>query len=374
MKRLAMRVALVLALPVGLEGVTRLDDWLRYSVPFSSGATGIADLLTQDSLGLHARANTRFRQFDINADGFRGSALMDSQRLRATLVAVAGSSETFGLRESARHEWPMQMQDDLARRCAPVEIVTLNAAMHGMSMLTSLYDLEHRVLAYRPRVVVYYPQPTQYLYGRRPQPVRASTQTSPPPGPYRLRALPRIREAIKGAIPAPLLTALRSRAAAEARTSGETLFTDLPTDRVDAFASDLRQLVGAVRAGSSEPVLVIPQHRFSDTLPTIERDWLRAWEKQVPKANAALLLRFADASVQALRQVARDSNVALAEPDLGASRARMDRFSDYVHFTDAGAAIVAASVADAVSSRLGCGGSSRVGSSVITRSSIQAIP
>ena len=110
----------VLLLLVGLLSVeitVRIDDWAQHGVPLTEGANSLDDLMVRDSLGVHSRASTRFRQFRINSLGFRGAEVSARALDTAKVIVVSGASETFGLYESDGKEWPRQLEDSLAMRC-----------------------------------------------------------------------------------------------------------------------------------------------------------------------------------------------------------------------------------------------------------------
>jgi lysophospholipase L1-like esterase len=319
-----------------------------------SRVTGIEDLQVRDSLGQHARPGAAFKQFHINSLGFRGPEVSDNDLRTNRLVVTTGSSETFGLYESSDREWPHQLSDSLARRCATERVTVLNAAIHGMSLPSARQDLHLRVLRLRPSVIVYYPQPTQYLYERVPRPVSPSADPQPELAGLRLRGTARLRGMIKAAVPEALLELIRRRDTDNSRKSGQSVFEKVPQERVDSMESQIRLLVGEVRHAGSEIMLVAPDHRFGDTAAISERRWLRAWERQVPKGDAHILLEFSRAARTMIRDVARDSSVTLVQPDFPQDAGRAQFFADPVHFTDKGAGVLAGAVSRQLADRFGC--------------------
>ena len=351
-KRVVFAIAF---LPAAFELAIRLDDWMRYGVPLTSNIVGIEGLQIVDSLGSHARPNAVFRQFRINSLGFRGPEVAISASSGKTLIVVSGSSETFGLYESAGKEWPRQLEDSVNTHCAARKVVVLNAGFAGMSMPTVSQDLRLRILPMRPAVVVYHPQPAQYLD-------RLAPATSPPSANhdesaehFALRSRARIRDEIKRAMPSELLDFLRRTDTERSRRTDYRLFDSLPVDRLDILESQLRQLVGTVRRGGTSLVLVLPEHRFDDTTSVEERRWLRAWERHVPKATASLFMRFAAEANERILRVARESTVVVVDPPFVHGRDRARMFADPVHYTDAGASVVASVTARALAQHLVCG-------------------
>ena len=355
-KRLSVLRSLLLLLlvPPAFELTVRLEDWARFGVPFDSRVTTIDDLSVVDSVGQHARPGTTFKQFRINALGFRGAEIPQAILRSRPLVITSGASETFGSYESPNHEWPRQMADSLASRCGPDRVTVLNAAFAGIALPTVIQDVQLRLLPMHPRVIVYYPTPSQYLYARSPLPSPRSTHPPKDFSRWRSRALPRLRDALKSAIPAPVLEFLRRRDTERARESGEGLFPSLPIERLDSIEAHLRILVGTVRRGGSALVLMIPQNRFADTASIDERRWLRAWEHMMPKASGAMLLSFGELARARVRVVASDSGMTVIDPGLMARSDHPALFADYLHFTDRGAAIVGGAVSTRVAALLGC--------------------
>jgi lysophospholipase L1-like esterase len=348
-------LALAIVVLAAFEVTVRLDDWARFGVSPASPATSLEELYARDSLGGHARPSSAFQQFHINALGFRGPEYRPDPRPGAMLVVAGGASETFGLYESPGREWPQQMGDSLRARCPGIPVTVLNAAFAGMSLPTVIQDLRLRVAPLRPRAIVYYPTPSQFLEARAPEATSPSSGPAPPLRAWRSRALPRVRDAVKRIIPQPALDLLR-RAATSRRATHDAPFPAVPPGRLDSLEDQLRALVGVVRRGGGDAVLGIHQNRFSDTNSVAERRWLRAWEFQSPKATGRLLLQMDELAAQRVARVGSDSGVRVFDPRLSSRPDRTALFADYLHFTDRGAALMAGSAAAAVAAQTGCAG------------------
>lgn len=339
---------------ISMELTTRLDDWAQFRVPFLSEATSLGDLIVTDSVGTHARPNSQFKQFRINARGYRGAESADGMPA-SPLVVVSGASESFGLYESAGKDWPSQLQDSLKTTC-PSPLAVVNAAFAGMSLPTVAQDIELRIARDHPRVGVYYPTPMQYMEASLPSaPARSPGAASALPV-ARLRFVPRLRDAIKRSTPDRVLDILRRLDTERARSTSEEppLGTPEPA-RVQAFESDLRMLVGTYRRHAIDPVLVVHQNRFRETSSVESKRLLAAWERFYPRYTGEAILAFDSLGAEATRRVARDSAVALV--DASDALRRLDpskAFADFSHFTDLGAGVVAGIAARAVSARA-CG-------------------
>ena len=325
-----------------VELTVRVDDWSRFGVPIYRREASIEDLLIRDASGWHTRPGSMFLQFRVNSHGYRGADVPDSVLRTRPLVIATGASETFGLYEAAGHEWPQQLADSLGSRCGDGPMTVLNAAFVGMTLPTVVQDLRARLLLLHPKVIIYYPTPSQYLFRTVPRAGVVGGAPFEELSPWRPRALARVRDAVKRIIPQVLLEYQRRASTARLRASGDPPFASVPVDRLDSMESQLRVLVGEVRKGRSEPVLVVHQNRFADTSAVVERRWLHALEGQVPKATGEVFMRFEhDAGVREAR-VAADSGVTLVDPAMTARADRASLFADFAHFTDRGSAVMRA--------------------------------
>ncbi|MFN9201846.1 MAG: hypothetical protein ACK6DP_02090 [Gemmatimonas sp.] len=346
--RAGWAAASVLVGAAALEGTVRLDDWAQYGVPVTAPAVSLGDLIVRDSLGLHARAGGQFRQFRINAAGFRGPEV-DLAAGGQVRIVTAGASETFGLYEPAGKEWPRQLEDSLRVACGAHRVVVLNAAFAGMSLPTVRQDYERRLRPLRPQVVVYYPTPMQYLESAEVPVAAAPAAVATPLQPWGFRAGPRFRDAFKRAVPALLLDLLRQLDTRRMLAAAGVQAKAVPElERLDAFDHDLRQLMGSYRAGGSTPVLVIHRHRFRDTSSVGARRLLRAWERFYPRYTAGALLAFDDSAAARMRRIGVDSGLPVLDPLPGLEPVRDSAFADFSHFTARGSAVMAATVARAV--------------------------
>lgn len=347
---LAMALATVVAVEVG----TRLDDWIRFGTPFLAEAVSLNDLLIRDSTGMHARPSQHFRKWRTNRVGTRGPEPKHLDRPSAPRVIVSGASETFGLLESPNQEWPAQLQTRLDSACGAERPDVLNAAFAGMSLPTVRQDLDRRLSALGAQWFVYYTTPAQYLETDVPTPATPST-TRPSgrlPGALRLRFPQRVRDQIRASLPEFVLTWNRQRDIARA-TEGQPatwFFESPPPDRLALFEADLRKLVGSARTLGMRVVLVQHAAYLDVSLPPSPRDslYLPMWQRYYPRARPSALIANEAAAVPIVARVAADSGALLVDPRamLHADRDRF--FGDQSHFTDAGAAVVAGLVAEAM--------------------------
>ncbi len=352
--QLLATVLLVILAYAGAEATVRIEDRIRWGMPFLSGDTAFSDLAVSDRTGRHPAPGRVFRKWRINSVGTRGAD--PDPGLVTRRVLVLGASETFGLYESPDREYVRQLADSLAATACSADL--LNAGFPGMSLPTVEQDFRLRLAALKPRVAVYYPTPPQYLDSLLPQPVKIdSSGVVVTASPWHSRFKLRLREALKTMMPRFVLDAMRQRLTTESRTGfvSDSLFTAVPAARLAAFDHDLRHLVETIHADGAIPVLVTHANAFIGSPPAAD-DRLRAWERFVPRATGATLIAFDSAAAESIRRVAADSGAVLVDAWRefhGAPGEAM--FADFSHFTDAGAARMAAILRPAVAHALGCG-------------------
>jgi len=324
-----------------LELGARLDDWWRFEVPMSSGASSADALWVVDSLGGHGRASAHYQKWQMNALGLRGPEVPVHPEPGRCRVITVGASETFGLYESPGEEWPAQLA-----RLAGSRVEVLNAALPGMSLPTVTQDVRRRLAGYRPNVVVLYPSPAQYLGREAPSAVRPRSSLGAHAGAGVLatvRVASRVRDQVKGMIPSVILDELRRRDVERQRSRDGGALTDAAiAARGRAFEEDVRGFVGDVRTAGAQPLLVVHAHAGNDH-PAPSSNLLLAWQRQVPLAEIRNLIAFEAATAAAVIRVAADSNVAFGDPRAALARGS-DYWADAVHFSDRGAAVIATEV------------------------------
>jgi hypothetical protein len=360
-RRILGWVGIALAFGVVLELTCRLEDWVMFRTPILSRVSSLDDLVVRDADGMHARPATQFQKWKVNSLGLRGPEVPVIPSAGTFRVVTVGASETFGLRESSGREYPRQLEDSLRAgrvhgQCGPssrVQFEVLNAAFAGMSLPTIEQDVRLRLRRLRPKVIVVYPAPAQYLDDEMPH---AATPDSGAPReqPSLARALKprvvsRVRDQVKQMLPGPILTRLRNReTAAELRNHGPGWrFTGLPEERLAQFDVDLRRLLGTIRSIGAEPVLATHANLFMGR-EAIDRDMLASWEKFYPRAPGPVLVAFDSAARILTIRAGADSGVVTIDPATRLAKAPSTMFADFVHFTDGGAGIMASTLAPGV--------------------------
>ncbi len=336
-----------------LEMTCRVEDWVMYRMPLLSRFESLDDLLIRDADGKHGRANAQFQKWHMNSLGTRGPETTLIPAQGTTRVITIGASETFGLRESADHEYPRQLEDSLRAKVQRGEcgadagkFEVLNAAIFGMTIPTTDLDLQTRLRRMQPKIVFAYPPPVQYLEDELAVPVAPDSTIHVSTPPFRAALRPRVvnraREQLKLLLPDRIKTLLRgseTQRAVKEHGPGWR-FTSVPQDRVAALDSGLRQLVGTIRSIGAEPVLATHANIF-DGRAKRDKDNLVAWEKFIPRATGETIIAFDSISRAVTARVAADSNVVLVDAAKRLASAPTSAFADMVHFTDLGAAHMA---------------------------------
>lgn len=362
-RRLASRLALALILALSFELTVRVQDWVRFRMPMLSPVTSEEDLMVRDQFGAHGRPNARYRKWSEDSLGFRGVDVPVAKPAGTVRVVLTGASETFGLYESPNREFARALEDTLNAQLAAGacgggsarHFEVLNDALPGMSLPTVAQEIQLRLGRFAPDVIVHYPSPAQFLEDRMPfaTPRDTGAGAHDLPGRWRRALHPRsfdiVRDQLKKATPALLLTWLRRRSA-EDETRGHAAgwrFTRVPPVRMAAFDSSLRALVGDIHALGAEPVLAT--HATAFERPRADSAaMLAAWQRFYPRATGQTIIRFDDSARATTLRAGADSSVLVADVAGAFAHADGANFADFVHFTDEGSARVAQVLAPAV--------------------------
>jgi hypothetical protein len=168
------------------------------------------------------------------------------------------------------------------------------------------------------------------------------------------RLVRRVVDQVKLLLPSWLEQWMRQQAGASEvrKRPASWRFDSAPADRLAAYERDLRRLVQAIRAIGAKPILATHANAFDPAKP-IDQRRLAAWEYFYPRAPGSTILQFDAAAGDVTRRVARDLDVPLADT-ARILNGRADKFADFAHFTDEGAAMVASEIGTAVLAAL-CG-------------------
>jgi lysophospholipase L1-like esterase len=342
------RVALSLALfGLGLEVLARLDDHFTYGAPFT-GRYDNEIMYVRDSLGRRGKPYARFRKWSLNEIGFRGPAIKPGR----TTIVTFGASETFGLYEQEGQEYPRQLERLLNERLGGDRVQVVNTAYPGQSAATTLVRLPEITERLHPSVAIIYATPADYIWlpylDRRVASREWRSEPQPtdwqPSAAFQWRLAERLTTLAKSVLPTWVQTRLRQRDID--RAVAETGVMDrLPEANVQRYHDDVARLVQATRASGAEPVVVTHASAIGPTSMNTDRDLLVSWRKFYPMLKEEGLPDMELRMNDALRRVAAEQHVTLID---AARIIPADRryFADFVHFTDAGAALMARTLAD----------------------------
>jgi hypothetical protein len=344
----ATALALAAALAAGLAGelAARADDRMRDGIPMISAPELHYDLIIFDSLGSRGKPFGRYQRWALNSAGFRSDESTLAPRPGCTRVMTLGSSETFGVAgESPNKEYPAQLGDSLAPHgCYQV----INAGIVGLTLpgITQMWKVWGS--KFDPQVVVILANPMVYLGNDPPARIVVGKGRSQPRPPW---WTPRLIEKAHQAIHYPeVIQRRRVQRQLDGLLQGhppDWIFSSVPTERLDRYREDLDSLVTAVRAHGVKPVLVVYPMRFGGTLNQQDLDLLTAWRVFSPRATTAVMLAFENAAGDVVRDVGRARNIRVV--DLASvMNGRREWFDDFVHYTDAGASVVAGQIGSVV--------------------------
>jgi len=328
------------------ETTARVDDLVRDGVPLAAVPDLNRDLVLHDSLGSRGRPYGRYQRWRLNSAGFRSDESALTPRPGCTRVMTLGSSETFGAGgEGPNKEYPAQLGDSLSRYgCYQV----MNAAIVGTSIPGIIQLWNTWASRFRPDVVVILANPIFYLGDNAP------AHAAPRAAPAQVAAAwwtPRLIEKAHQVLHYPaFIQRRRIQHQLDALVAGrpsEWFYSSVPLDRLTQYGRDLDSLVAAVRSHGVEPVLAVYPMRFGDTLNSQDQDLLAAWRVFSPRAQPDVMLEFDHAAGDVVRALGRERKIRVV--DLASTmNGHREWFDDFIHYTDAGAGVVAGAVGDAV--------------------------
>lgn len=342
----AARLCLWLILAVvTLEVSARTEDKLRYGAAFF-GNYSLDSLYRYDELGKYGRPFASYLKWHLNEAGYRGPGL----RQGTFRIACIGSSETFGLYETAENEWPRQLERMLNQRSGTRGYEVIDAAYPGLSTGTSLLRLPQMLAAVHPQMVVIYPSYTSYIENDQAQPWPLTTTAKPRPKPehthFEWRISARTETFLKASVPDGVQNWIRGLEVR--RTAQKTAAMErLPEQNVTAFQTDLTRLVTELESQGIHVVLVTHANRFGKTVTPEEAPVLTAWRKFYPTIKEGGLLDMEARMSGVVREVGAQTRVPVVD---GANLVPPGRvnFLEFVHFTDVGARTLATLVADEI--------------------------
>lgn len=341
-------VAYSLIFLLSLEGMARLDDWVRDGAPLA-GNHDIETVFVSAPGAKAGKPGARFGKWQMNSLGFRGPEPA-KDRLN---VLVYGASESFGIYEGPQQEYPRQLERllDAAR---PGAYNVLNAAVPGLRIGRMGY-LDHILQKSPASHLVVYPTPAAYIGIDKPfcaEPASWPAELRPSNTP-RSRLAGKAETVAKQVMPEALMTALKEFGIWRA-TRNLVVLDRLPDPAMRAFEEDLRCVVDRARRAGARPVLLTHGNYFGATITPENRPMLVAWRRFYPELSEAGFLDMEARANEVIRRVARNEGATLVDT-AQAVPAGPKHYADFVHLTDDGARLVAQELSEAILSSASTG-------------------
>jgi hypothetical protein len=343
---------------LGLEVCARVDDFLTWGAPFFGHYSHLM-LTERDELGVHSTHGTQFEKWVLDEHGFRvapnGPTITVTKPEGIIRIAVLGASETFGLYESPGMDYPAQMQTMLDE-VSPGRYQVLNAGCAGMTLPRFTFYYTAWIKQFQPDITVIYPTPASYLAIRRPRSEIEPEVHRPKQLGENLRLARKLKIVLRGFLPQSWQAWWRQRKLDRAIASKppEWQWQQAPAERIKLFYDHLVRLLDEVSQSGSQIVLVTHAHRFpSDMAKWSSEDKLHMtrWREFCGRPSARAILEMEDIANKIIRKLGIEraihvADVASAVPPMSKPHANstakpIPNFADFVHFTDAGAEIVA---------------------------------
>lgn len=327
------------------EAAIRLRSWWRHGSTFSSAAPMVAhdprfDLVLP--VPNATRQGSR-ESIHINSLGFRGKEFSKQKNPGTIRILCVGASTTFGTGSSTDSTtWPAYLEMELlAAPRSGDTLEVINAGIQGCRIQHTIRDIERRLLAYQPDIVICYHANNDIAEDTRRIAQTRGLTGSPGLG----------NRFINWASQYSQLVDLAQKNLMILQKGGSTTggrLNGIPEDLAASFSNSLNELVDLTE-----------KHRVRLLLTTFPVKYRRHQEKETRLTNADVafyympwmsmddLLDAMDMYNQAILNVASARDVPVV--DLRESvPADATHFVDCMHMTDRGCQIVARELAEAI--------------------------
>lgn len=318
-----------------IELCARLDDLVTYRAPFLGSYTQ-EDMYGRDAIGKRGNPYARYRKWEFNSLGYRSPEL-DPTKIH---IVCFGASETFGLYESDDNEYPRQLERELNRAVGGNKFQVINVANPGESTWMAVQRAPEIVQQINPAVAVIYPAPALYIYppdrNRPPKADKGSFFDE-------WRLSDRLWTLTKQTLPDGVQKKIRDWAIARS-LRGRPAMDKLPQKNIDRYRSDVQDLALMLRKDGVEPVLVTHASVFGQVLTDHDRQLLTTWRRFYPALKERGFPDMEKRMNQAVRLLGQQEEIPVVEADR-LIPPDQTYFADTVHFTDAGAHLMAINIA-----------------------------
>lgn len=280
------------------------------------------------------------RKIDINSFGLRGPEITEEKPAGTTRVACIGGSTTFGLYASSNEAtWPSVLERGLRQAGRKVEV--LNGGAPGWSLRASLTNLELTVFPLSPDAIVCYHAYNDLMDNHTAR-YHADSHVDDV---EQLRRDPGLNLVERSA----LLRFIRSRFR-DPHDTFQAKKTALHPEGRPAFERNLRRLVRRAREQGARLLLCTFPWAFRETyeasraanVPDLER-----WYMALGPLDYPVLLEGMRQYNETVRQVGAELGVPVLDLAVEVPN-DVDLYVSPIHHSDAGEAIVAQKVADAL--------------------------
>lgn len=323
-----------------LEGAARIDDAVSEGAAFCAPYT-INTLFQPSQFGREGKPGARFGKWTMNRLGYRGPEPAPG---RINIVAF-GASETFGLYESAGHEYPRALEG-LLNSEGPPRFNVINLALPGVRIGRRGY-LVRGIEQTQAKAVIIYPSPANYIGTTEPlcnKPIRPVSNELAPLDHIRIKG--KVEELAKRNTPAWLMTQLR-RYIIWSDVSKVTVVDRVPQSTIEAFKTDISCAARAAQQAGATVILVTHATYFGQELKLADRPMMTSWRRFYPELSESGFLDLEQRANAAVEVVGVDLNATVVDASRSIPPGSAN-FADFVHFTTAGAGQMAAILKPAV--------------------------
>lgn len=364
-----------------LEFCARLEDWVHFRAPFWE-PYDVSRLFINDQSGSKGVPNARFENIQLNSLGYRGP----EPRSGTIRIVCLGASETFGISEGPDKQFPRQLEARLNRDLGVSSIEVLNISRPSRNLLEDVRELPQIIEQFHPQFLVFYPSAANYgtleyhglLYGSPPAtpPASSAAALATYPLPSKVRAvlsrlaarglgdagalagrftgmlargydMLRLKRKIAGlrwVVPSDSARDLGDRLSLRwYRLSGGFYFDRFPAQADEHYRRDLRKAADLASGGGARLVLVLHANNIPDPVRADDVRMMR-WNYYYPYTSGEGLVDLENRLNRVTAEVASERGLTLVDARHGIPKDPR-YFSDFVHFTDEGAARMAELIA-----------------------------
>lgn len=333
--------ALVVGMLVVMLGA--VEVFLRWRSSDRWGFVDALDLRTidPDIGGVRMQPNLRSPRLDTNSLGYRGPLPEMPKPPGRIRLAFLGASTTFCHEASDEaHTWPALVHAAMQEKHPDVEIDYINGAISGWSMPVIRRAYAKDISPLRPDIVFVYEATNALSLDTR---ALAMAQGLVDEAPDKVTVLGQY-SLFFGLLEKNYKVWRRSAGA----TSGEAKLRFDPRELSARYKEELRALVDAIVADGATPVLVTFAPRLRPDQSELEQTAaMITTAYYMPYLGVEGALKGFDAYNQRMREVSQETTSPLVE-DIDAIPGDAAHYTDSVHFTDQGAAAMAARVSKVV--------------------------